>query len=126
MLKHGRPSFLGDSFVPNFDIFARTGVNDKKGAQPHMKENPIYTFLKSRCPSVRPGFNDKYKLMYNNFHQDDIRWNYEKFLIDSEGQPVWRYDRKLNPMEIVPDIDQLLDDMDNSYEHSSSEDNSRE
>ena len=37
-------------------------------------ENPIYTFLKSRCPSVRKEFQAPYKLYYDPYHQDDIRY----------------------------------------------------
>jgi len=97
-LKHVRP---GDGFIANFEMFAKSDVNGRN-------ENPIYTFLKSRCPSVRKGFSDSYKLYYEPYHQDDIRWNFEKFLIDERGQPVRRYLSALDPMEIVPDIDALL------------------
>merc|ERR1719270_3212790 len=64
-------------------MFAKSDVNGKN-------ENPIYTFLKSRCPSVRKEFQAPYKLYYDPYHQDDIRWNFEKFLIDHRGQPVRR------------------------------------
>jgi len=101
VLKHVRP---GDDFVPNFEMFAKSDVNGKN-------ENPIYTFLKSRCPSVRKEFQAPYKLYYNPYHQDDIRWNFEKFLLDHRGQPVRRYDESLDPSEIVPDIDTLLDNL---------------
>jgi len=97
-LKHVRP---GDDFIPNFEMFAKSDVNGKN-------ENPIYTFLKSRCPSVRKEFQASYKLYYEPYHQDDIRWNFEKFLINERGHPVRRYDESLDPMEIVPDIDALL------------------
>jgi len=98
VLKHVRP---GDDFVPNFEMFAKSDVNGKN-------ENPIYKFLKSRCPSVRKEFQASYKLYYDPYHQDDIRWNFEKFLINERGQPVRRYDESLDPMDIVPDIDALL------------------
>merc|ERR1712227_710186 len=104
VLKHVRP---GDDFVPNFEMFAKSDVNGKN-------ENPIYTFLKSRCPSVRKEFQAPYKLYYDPYHQDDIRWNFEKFLIDHRGQPVRRYDESLDPLEIVPDIDVLLDNIDST------------
>ena len=39
------------------------------------------------------------------------RWNFEKFLLDHRGQPVRRYDESLDPSEIVPDIDTLLDNL---------------
>jgi len=102
VLKHVRP---GDGFVPNFEMFAKSDVNGKD-------ENPIYTFLKSRCPSIRKIFQASYKLYYEPYHQDDIRWNFEKFLLNEKGEPVRRYDESLDPMEIVPDIDALLKNMD--------------
>lgn len=102
MIKHVRP---GDNFVPNFQMFAKSDVNGKN-------QNPIYEFLKSRCPSVRPEFQAAYKLYYDPYHQDDIRWNFEKFLLDHKGQPVRRYDESLDPMQLVPDIDFLLSQVD--------------
>ena len=63
VLKHVRP---GDNFEPNFEMFAKSDVNGKS-------ENPIYSFLKGRCPSVRAEFQASYKLYYEPFHQDDIR-----------------------------------------------------
>jgi len=101
VLRHVRP---GDDFVPNFEMFAKSDVNGKN-------ENPIYTFLKSRCPSVRKEFQAPYKLYYDPYHQDDIRWNFEKFLINHEGQPIRRYDESLDPSELVPDIDALLENI---------------
>ena len=64
VLRHVRP---GDDFVPNFEMFAKSDVNGKD-------QNPIYEFLKSRCPSVRAEFQASYKLYYEPYHQDDIRW----------------------------------------------------
>jgi len=85
-------------------MFAKSDVNGKN-------ENPIYTFLKNRCPSVRKEFQAPYKLYYDPYHQDDIRWNFEKFLLDHNGQPVRRYDESLDPSEIIPDIEALMDNI---------------
>merc|ERR1712198_124537 len=98
VLKYIRP---GDGFVPNFDMFAKTEVNGKN-------ENSIYTFLKSRCDAPRQAFSDTKKYYYEPFHGTDIRWNFEKFLLDHKGNPVRRYDESLDPMKIVPDIDRQL------------------
>ena len=57
---------------------------------------------------MRKEFQPSYKLYYEPKHQDDIRWNFEKFLIDERGHPVRRYDETLDPLDIVPDIDALL------------------
>jgi len=75
-------------------MFAKSDVNGKD-------QNPIYEFLKSRCPSVRAEFQASYKLYYEPYHQDDIRWNFEKFLVNHQGQPVRRYDESLDPSELV-------------------------
>ena len=40
-----------------------------------------------------------------------FRWNFEKFLLDHNGQPVRRYDESLDPSEIIPDIDSLMDNI---------------
>merc|ERR1712126_201025 len=105
VLKHVRP---GDGFVPNFDMFAKSDVNGKN-------QNPIYKWLKDRCPSVREEFQASYKLYYEPYHQDDIRWNFEKFLLDYNGQPMRRYDESLDPLSIVPDIDVLLDRLEEKF-----------
>lgn len=97
-LKYIRP---GDGFVPTFDMFAKTDVNGKT-------QNPIYTFLKSRCDSPRQEFSDSRSYFHEPFHGTDIRWNFEKFLIDPHGNPVRRYAESLEPMDIIPDIERLL------------------
>ena len=47
-------------------------------------------------------------LHYDNLHSSDIRWNFEKFLIDRNGIPVMRYSHKYNPYNLDDDIQQLL------------------
>lgn len=54
----------------------------------------VYSYLKEKLPS-----DDGTK---------DIRWNFAKFLIDHEGNPVKRYSPKTNPNEMVDDIEKLL------------------
>ena len=43
-----------------------------------------------------------------------FRWNFEKFLLDHNGQPVRRYDESLDPSEIIPDIEALMDNIPHS------------
>ena len=63
VLRYVRP---GNNFVPNFKMFAKSDVNGKD-------QNPIYEFLKSRCPSVIPEFKPYSTIPYEPKHQDDIR-----------------------------------------------------
>ena len=44
-----------------------------------------------------------------------FRWNFEKFLLDYNGQPMRRYDESLDPLSIVPDIDVLLDRLEEKF-----------
>jgi len=97
-LQHVRP---GSGFKPSFPLFQKIDVNGEN-------EHPMYTFLKSRCPPPTKGFSTKEKLFYAPFHADDIRWNFEKFLVDCKGEPVSRYAAGFSPENMVEDIQLLL------------------
>lgn len=71
-IKYVRP---GGGFVPNFPIAAKIEVNGHN-------EHPLYSFLKRSCPPNEINFADKKYLYWDEFHERDIRWNFEKFLID--------------------------------------------
>jgi glutathione peroxidase len=80
-------------------VETKFGAKDKfiwfeKGHVNGAKTREVYSFLKENLPS-----DDGTK---------DIRWNFAKFLIDHEGNPVKRYGPKTNPNDMVPDIEELL------------------
>ena len=72
-----------------FPRFAKIEVNGQE-------ESPLYTFLKAQKEGL-----DGLK---------DIRWNFTKFLIDKKGEVVQRYDSKITPETIEPDIKKLLEE----------------
>lgn len=39
---------------------------------------------------------------------NDIRWNFEKILVDGTGAPVMRYDPATEPKDIAQDIQYML------------------
>jgi len=114
----------GKGFTPYFPLFQKTNVNGEKtdaygdnydtGAryavvnETHTNEDPIFTYLKSRCAAPREYFDPTYELMYEPKKSRDIRWNFEKFLIDQDGKPVQRYAPEVDPARISPHIKQLL------------------
>jgi glutathione peroxidase len=55
--------------------------------------HPIFQYLKKALPGVLGG---------------RIKWNFTKFLIDREGQPVKRFAPVSKPEKIEPDIVELL------------------
>lgn len=97
-IKYVRP---GNGFEPNFQLFSKIEVNG-------VNEIPLYTYLKSRCPSTRNYFSDKSSLTYNRFELTDVRWNFEKFLISKNGNPIKRYDASTDPLKIRGDIQRLM------------------
>lgn len=58
-----------------------------------VNENELYTFLKSE---QRIG------------EKNDIRWNFEKFLVNRKGEVVKRFSPRLTPKEITAEIESLL------------------
>lgn len=60
------------------------------------------------CPPTRDGYSDKHELFYDPIKNWDIRWNFEKFLINRQGHPVMRYDGSADPSLIEEHIQILL------------------
>ncbi len=71
----------------DFDMFAKVDVNGEN-------EAPLYTFLKSEESGI--------------LGTESIKWNFTKFLVDSNGQVIDRYGSITKPMEIEPEIKKLL------------------
>jgi len=88
--------------VPDFPMFAKSNVNGDK-------ENPVYTFLKARCTEApREKLSDTWKLLYSPIYPSDIRWNFEKILVDYKGRPVRRYRENTDPRDLEKDIREQL------------------
>ena len=79
-------SFCDAKFGITFKLFSKIEVN---GENTH----PLYKFLK----------NEKKGLL-----SKEIKWNFTKFLIDSEGNVVKRYAPTVKPLKIEEDIKKLL------------------
>jgi|TARA_B110000908_G_C10101411_1_gene378770 glutathione peroxidase len=69
-----------------FELTKKIDVNGER-------QLPLYQFLKS-----------KQKLKNRN----EIRWNFEKFLVNKQGEVVKRYSSKTTPAEITAEIEELL------------------
>lgn len=69
-------------FNVQFDMFSKVNVN---GDQAH----PLWKYLKHK---------------QSGFLMDAIKWNFSKFLIDKDGQPVKRYAPTTDPLAIEPDL----------------------
>jgi len=80
--------FCRTKFSTTFPRFAKIAVNGKN-------EIPLYAFLKERQKGI--------------LETSKIKWNFTKFLIDREGNPVARYGPDKKPETIEEDIRKLLE-----------------
>ena len=80
-------TFCDTKYGVKFPLFGKIEVN---GTHTH----PLYRYLKKALP----GESGK----------GDIGWNFTKFLINRDGQPVKRFDTKVEPEQIEDDIQSQL------------------
>uniref|UniRef100_A0A183CF75 Glutathione peroxidase n=1 Tax=Globodera pallida TaxID=36090 RepID=A0A183CF75_GLOPA len=80
---HVRP---GNNFTihPNLHLFGKLEVNGEG-------QHPLYEFLKESCPQTIVQLGHSNELMYNPIRVSDITWNFEKFLLDRQGRPRFRF-----------------------------------
>lgn len=79
--------FVCTRFNAEFSIFDKIDVNGENAA-------PLYQFLKKGKWGI---------------FGDDIQWNFAKFLVDKNGQPVDRYYPTTSPLTVERDVKKLLD-----------------
>uniref|UniRef100_A0A8C9VQ09 Glutathione peroxidase n=1 Tax=Scleropages formosus TaxID=113540 RepID=A0A8C9VQ09_SCLFO len=94
-LMHVRP---GNGFLPNFVLFQKGDVNG-------LNEQKVYTFLKNSCPPVGESFgNPTGRLFWEPLKVNDIKWNFEKFLVGPDGKPVMRWFPRVSVSDVRADI----------------------
>jgi len=91
----------GYNFVPYFPLTKKLDVNGKN-------TDPIFQHLKHVCPPPWKEFWPSEKNLWEPKHSDDVRWNFEKWLIDVNGQPFRRYNSYTEPQNMEQDIKYLL------------------
>uniref|UniRef100_A0A0L8G4P1 Glutathione peroxidase n=1 Tax=Octopus bimaculoides TaxID=37653 RepID=A0A0L8G4P1_OCTBM len=89
-----------------------TSLYDYKSYDIHgAEEIPLSVYRdKSYCPSPKQDFASVERLHYKPMSANDIRWNFEKFLINRKGKPVMRFATAVLPNEIRPYIVHLLEE----------------
>lgn len=97
-LKYVRPGF---GYVPSFPLAGKMDVNGKD-------ESPVFTFLKGRCPSPMGLIANRTDITWTPIRNNDISWNFQKWLIHSNGQPFKRYTSRTTPQMVEEDIKDLL------------------
>jgi len=103
-LEYVRPGKVnGKGFKPNFPLSTKLKVNGEG-------EDPLYTFLKSRCPA--PGWTiaeNLNSITWQPVMSHDIRTNFHKFVVDHTGHPYKRFSSHNEPYETESTIQELID-----------------
>ncbi|EYC45401.1 hypothetical protein Y032_0429g1302 [Ancylostoma ceylanicum] len=97
----------GNGWKPhqNLHIYGKIDVNGEN-------HHPLYEFLKESCPQTVEKIGKTGELMYNPVRANDITWNFEKFLIDRQGRPRFRFHPTAwsHGDVVQPFIEQLLNE----------------
>ena len=101
-------AFCTSKYDTSFDQFSKVLVNGKD-------EIELYTFLKENSPKEEiKGIKNKMamkaveKISTTYKKENDIKWNFTKFLVNKEGKIVKRYDPTFKPEDMEEDIKKLI------------------
>ncbi|MFH4975360.1 hypothetical protein AB6A40_002069 [Gnathostoma spinigerum] len=75
-LKYVRPG-NGFQLHKNLHIFGKLEVNGEN-------QHPLYEFMKDLCPQTTSVIGKRSELIYDPIRENDITWNFEKFLVDRQ------------------------------------------
>lgn len=107
---HDLNKFCKLNYGVTFNLSEKVEVN---GVNAH----PVFNYLTKAFPFK--GFNkenNSVKIVYSVLQEhypeylvgDSIKWNFTKFLIDREGNPVKRFEPDVEPMDMIGDIQKEL------------------
>ena len=94
------------NYGTTFPRFSKVDVNGKDA-------EPLFVWLKGQLPDEQgdaeaESFAKKVKALKPFSKKGDITWNFGKFLIDRDGNPVARYAPAYAPEKLEEDIERLL------------------
>lgn len=100
--------FCTAKYNTKFDQFAKIEVNGEN-------EIPLYTYLKKMQPNEEvKGLKNKMamraieKISSTCKKDNDIKWNFTKFLVDRDGNVIKRYDPTFDPNNLENDLKELI------------------
>ncbi|XP_061196058.1 glutathione peroxidase 2-like [Saccostrea echinata] len=101
-LQNVRP---GSKFEPKFTIYFKIDIN---GSHSH----PVFEYLKVKQPLPQDDdgqiVRELSEISWQPVCRSDVSWNYEKFLVSHDGQPIKRYNHKTATEIIKRDLESAL------------------
>jgi glutathione peroxidase len=97
--------FCKTSYDVTFPVFSKIDVN---GAD----ADPLYKYLRSEAPGdFGPQYGQFYEVISKireSESEDDVKWNFTKFLIGRDGAVIKRYEPPVPPEDIKADLENYL------------------
>ena len=100
--------FCALKYNTSFDQFTKADVNGEN-------EIPLYTYLKGQIKEDKiSGLKNKMamkaiaKISKTAKKEEDIKWNFTKFLVDKNGNVVGRYSPTYKPEDMEEDIEKII------------------
>jgi glutathione peroxidase len=98
-------NFCKTNYNTSFETFAKIEVNGENA-------DPLYKFLKQEAPKdidngQMEGLRQKLKGKFS-VEENEIQWNFTKFLIDRDGKVVGRFAPTVSPEDLETHIEKLL------------------
>jgi len=99
LLKYIRP---GNGFIPTryLDFSQKIDVNGDS-------EVPLFAWLKDMCARPNRIIATSPIISWRPIKSTDVKWNFEKWLLDHEGMPRKRYTNEAWPNDVLPHIQEL-------------------
>lgn len=94
-------SFCELSYHTTFTTFAKIDVNGKNA-------HPLYQYLKKQAPQDRNAEGVLKNGLLSKMMGSSIKWNFTKFLINQQGEVVYRFSPTVQPEALAPFIETLL------------------
>ena len=94
--------FCSVNYNVTFPILAKVDVN---GAD----ADPLFTYLRAQAPGdFGPQYGGMYTHISKNYPErigtDEIKWNFNKFLVGPDGEVIKRYEPSVTPAQISEDL----------------------
>jgi glutathione peroxidase len=98
--------FCSANFDVSFPLFAKVDVNGPEA-------DPLFTYLRAEAPG---DFGPDSGFLYEHIKKsrpealgtDEVKWNFNKFLVDRDGTVLKRYEPTVTPEQIKADLESVL------------------
>jgi glutathione peroxidase len=94
-------SFCELSYHTTFTTFGKIDVNGKNA-------HPLYQYIRKQAPLDRDGQGKLKKGLLTKLMGSKIKWNFTKFLVNQQGEVIYRFSPTVQPEKIAPFIETLL------------------